>query len=128
MEAKCPHCGKMIDVVGPTELEEDYGLDSNKRVELRKKDSFPAPWLDLGGSPKPNLYLRSDIEAWNVTRHDLARFTSGQAIGLFQAMVSSLSSEDIDRLRETLEQSGKGGAPKSTRKPSAKPSRPSRGT
>ena len=59
MKAKCPNCGKDIDLVGAKELSDDYGINANSLQYARDSGKFPEPWVSFGNR---NVWLREDVE------------------------------------------------------------------
>lgn len=64
MDITCPHCHKVIDLVGAKQLADDYGLSSNT-VQHYKTRGFPEPVLTFGNR---RIYLRRDIDNWYKER------------------------------------------------------------
>jgi hypothetical protein len=60
---KCPHCGQEIDLVGPSDLNKDFGINPNALQHAREKGTLPAPWLKMNNR---NLWLRADIDEYVV--------------------------------------------------------------
>jgi hypothetical protein len=104
METKCPHCRKAIEVLSPAEMQEKYGLNSNKRMYAKEKGRFPEPWLSLGGSPKPDLYLKSDIDDY---MHGLSKRNAEKGMEMMKAFLDTLSPEEAEgALAELTKRSG----------------------
>lgn len=57
----CPNCGKSIELVGPADLKDEYGISANVLQHEREKGRLPEPWINLNNR---NLYLRSDIQGF----------------------------------------------------------------
>lgn len=72
MQVECPNCHKPIDLVGPKELKEDFGIGPNSVQHARDKGKFPAPWLSF---PNRNIWVRQMIEAY-VEERSRARLES----------------------------------------------------
>jgi hypothetical protein len=67
MEIKpsCPHCGKGIELVGPSDLKNIFGIGPNALQHARERGVLPEPWLHLNNR---NLWLRADIESFDSAR------------------------------------------------------------
>lgn len=63
--AKCPHCGKGIDVVSAKDLEAEYSISPNALQHARERDSFPPPWLEFANR---NIWLKGDIDSYAAER------------------------------------------------------------
>lgn len=63
--ARCPHCGKDIEIVTARDLEVDYGITPNMLQHAREREAFPAPWLEF---PNRNIWLKKDIDAYATER------------------------------------------------------------
>lgn len=61
----CPHCGKHVELVGPGDLKDDFGIGPNALQHAREKGSMPEPWIALNNR---NLWLLSDIETFVAER------------------------------------------------------------
>lgn len=102
MQARCPHCGEPITIIGATEMEERYGVNRNRQQHLRTQGRFPEPWIKLENR---NLYLQHDIEEW--LRQDVAG-AAELRIGDLESLLASLPegkarTEVMSRLRQLVE-------------------------
>ena len=64
LEAKCPHCGEMIELAGAGQLEAELGINQNQLQYLREhreRLGFPEAWLSLGNR---HLYLGTELRAY----------------------------------------------------------------
>lgn len=65
MDVKCPHCEKAIELVGSTEIEREFGLNSNQIQYRQRRQEFPEPWLKFGNR---TIWLKRDIESLEAER------------------------------------------------------------
>ena len=63
--AKCPHCGKDIEVVTAKDLEDDFSISANALQHAREREKFPEPWLKY---PNRALWIKSDIDEYASSR------------------------------------------------------------
>jgi hypothetical protein len=96
MEAKCPHCGKTIQLVGAKQLNDDYQLNGNKLQYLRDAGKFPEPWIKLENR---NIYLKSDVDAF---RTEQAQENAGKTAEALQAILDSLPPDEAAKVLESL--------------------------
>lgn len=96
MEAKCPHCGKTIDIIGASELHSEYGINANRLQGLRDKGKFPEAWIHL--VPR-YLYLRSDVEKWKTER---AQEVSSKTVNSLRAVLDALPPDEAKKALEEL--------------------------
>lgn len=61
MEAKCPHCGKTIELLEAGDLERRYDLNGNKVGHRVEKGEFPDPWIAVINR---RFWLKEDIDAY----------------------------------------------------------------
>ena len=102
MEAKCPHCGKDIVIIGAGELDSEYGLTGNRLQYLRDNGKFPEPWLSFGNR---KLYLKSDVDAF---REEQAQENAGKTAEALQAILDSLPPGEAKKVLEGLTRPSKG--------------------
>ena len=99
MNIECPHCGKGIDLVGPTELREEYGWTAAMIQHNRTIPGFPEPILKFQNR---HIYLRKDIERFREERGQV------NAIRALEQMEKSLDylppelQEGVEKLRKRL--------------------------
>lgn len=58
---RCPHCNTEIELLGPKELKDEYGLGPNPVAYRREHKGFPEPVLSFNNR---HIYLRDEVEAW----------------------------------------------------------------
>lgn len=63
--AKCPHCGKDIEVATAKDLDEEFSISPNALQHAREKEQFPSPWLEFANR---NVWLTADVEAYASAR------------------------------------------------------------
>jgi hypothetical protein len=102
MEAKCPHCGKNIELIGAAGLDKDYGLNGNKLQYLRDSGKFPEPWIKLENR---NIYLRSDVDAF---RAEQAQENAGKTAEALQAILDSLPPDEAKEVLRGLSERSRG--------------------
>lgn len=92
----CPHCGKLIELVEPRELKEEYGLGQNSKARMGKDDAFPMPVLKF---PNRNIWLKSEVDAYieEKSRRHIARLVAD-----FEQTIAGLPPEERDKAREML--------------------------
>jgi hypothetical protein len=66
MNTNCPNCGKTIDLVGASDLKDEFELSPNTVQHARDKGKFPEPWLSFGNR---NIWLRSVVENYIKDRN-----------------------------------------------------------
>jgi hypothetical protein len=102
MEAKCPHCGKNIELIGAAGLDKDYGLNGNKLQYLRDSGKFPEPWIKLENR---NIYLKSDVDAF---RAEQGRENAGKVSKTLRDILEGLPPEEAKKVLEELTRPSKG--------------------
>jgi hypothetical protein len=102
MEAKCPHCGKNIELIGAAGLDKDYGLNGNKLQYLRDSGKFPEPWIKLENR---NIYLKSDVDAF---RAEQAQEGAEKAVETLQALLDALPPDEAKKALEALTRPSRG--------------------
>jgi len=61
IKPSCPNCGKQIELFGPSDLKDVFGIGPNALQHARERGVLPQPWLHLNNR---NLWLRADIESF----------------------------------------------------------------
>ena len=102
MEAKCPHCGKTIQLIGAAGLAKDYGLNGNKLQYLRDAGKFPEPWIKLENR---NIYLLSDVDAF---RAEQAQENAGKVSETLRGIFEGLPPDEAKKVLEELTRPSKG--------------------
>jgi hypothetical protein len=111
VEVQCPHCGNTIDIVGPSELKEQFGLNSNHVQHARDRGKFPDPYLELGNR---NLWLRATIEDYVDTRSRLRLEST------LEEMLNTLDTMDEETRAEARKLLEKKLSPKPAKTPPAR--------
>ena len=95
-ELTCPHCGKLIELVGQKELSEDYGMGPNPVAHARTLGVFPIPVLAFGNR---NMWFRKDIEAYI---EDKSRERIAKLVEDFEQTIATLPEPEREQAREML--------------------------
>lgn len=107
MDVKCPHCGKDIELITAGEMEEEFGLNDNKRTKERSRGQFPEPYMRFTNKM---LYLRRDIEEYVTGRRASRARASAETLIKEQYPTFTEDQVDamVDRLMASLEELGHG--------------------
>lgn len=92
MHAACPHCDKDIEIVGTTEITEDFGLTPNMIQHAIFRKRFPEPWIKFNNRA---LWLKSTIAAYQA---DISREKSRKAARVLVDAFALLSEEERARI------------------------------
>lgn len=92
----CPHCGKVIDLVGQRELKDDYGMGPNPVAHARSLGTFPIPVLEFGNR---NMWLREQIDEYVSERN---RDRIARLVEDFEQTIASLPEADRKQAVELL--------------------------
>lgn len=98
MDVTCPHCGESIELVGASELKNEFDLDPNAVQHAREKGTFPEPWLGFGNR---NIYLRQDAQRFMEQRR-AAKLKP--LIGMLEESWEQLPQEERELVRRVLEE------------------------
>jgi predicted DNA-binding transcriptional regulator AlpA len=92
----CPHCDKLIELVGQKELSEEYGMGPNPVAHARSRGTFPTPVLQFGNR---NMWLKDDIDPY-IEQRATNRIT--KLVADFEQVIAGLPEEEQKQVRETL--------------------------
>lgn len=98
--AKCPHCGKDINVVTAGDLEKDYSISNNALQHAREKEQFPEPWLEF---PNRNIWLRDAIESYAASR---TQERVSKRVEELHKLLGSMSDEEREAVVTALGKTG----------------------
>lgn len=98
----CPHCGKLIELVGQKELSEDYGIGPNPVAHARTLGVFPTPVLAFGNR---NMWLKGDIEHYIEER---SRERIAKLVQDFEQTIAVLPEPERETARELLVETANG--------------------